>query len=142
MNYNWVKHERWWLRGSNFTIEVIHSDLGRDQRNSDDGGHRWCFYAFIYDDHPHYDNFTENDMSQEACRMLPMHSYPSYFERLESHRSGRLMVTKSVKVGCDYNHYGDEHYTYVDTEESAKLNGIFDDAQRLYDWLEACNGKP
>jgi hypothetical protein len=44
------------------------------------------------------------------------------------------MVT-SIQIGADYNHYGDERFTHMPTEETARE--VFHDAETLVAWAKA-----
>jgi hypothetical protein len=58
--------------------------------------------------------------------------YPSYFR---AHWDRDTEAFTSMQVGADYHHLHDDHFTHYATREDAYE--VFEDAQRLYDWLEA-----
>jgi hypothetical protein len=124
----WKKKEIWRKNGKNFCVEVIrHSvDLYEHERT---GPNRWCVYAYIYPEHWLFAEFSGNDMFQAASTILPLHGGPSLFRR---HVDEHGAVT-SVLVGADYNHLGDDEYTFCDDEEDAR--SVFNDADDLVEWL-------
>lgn len=132
---NWKAKEVWTLRrGDKFTIEVVHQYREPMPESlallgERDGGHRWNVYAYIYNKHPHFHQFDGVSMFQQAAADLHLHSGPSLFA-YHYYASGEIA---SVQVGCDYQHWNDEQYTFMADAESAA--SIFADARRLFDQL-------
>lgn len=117
----------WIMDGRGFCVQVSRHSVDFAEY---DGPHRWCIYAFIYPKHEHFTRFDgTEDMFQSACSALPLHAGPSF---LRKHQNSQGEVV-SYQVGCDYNHYGDDHYTHYATPEDAL--SIFQDACDLYAWL-------
>ena len=134
MNDEWKLRKIWKRRGKHFTIEISHHKV--EQRDEDDGGNRWCVYAYIYPEHPHFVSFNGNSMWQDAALASPLHGGPSY---LQWHRDNDGNFT-SIQVGADYNHLGDEHHSFNETAEDAR--SVFHDADELFDWLSSKKDKP
>lgn len=126
----WKKQEIWARRSKNFLVQVSHTVVPAEPM---EGPNRWCVYAYIYPDHPHFKNFSGSDMWQGAASIMPGHSYPSLL-RNHCDEAGKKL---SVQVGFDYNHLHDELFRLMETPEEA--NVVFSDAERLRDWLEKCD---
>jgi hypothetical protein len=126
---DWRKTELWRRRGTNFLIEVSHRS--EDVRSEDvrqeyeDGGNRWCLYVYVYPLHPHFKEMMKSGYDGDD---LPLHCGPSLFAK-----HSRDQEVTSIQVGCDYNHYGDAAYTYMDTAELAA--GVFFDAEKLFEHM-------
>lgn len=128
MNSDWKRKEIWARRGNGFCVEVSRHEVSPDQFQ-ERGVHRWCVYAYLYPPHPHFANFSGNDMWQDSADILPLHSGPSF---LRWHRDDDGKPT-SVQVGADYNHLHDADYTFYETADDAR--SVFNDADQLFDWL-------
>lgn len=124
----WAHKDEWKRCGKNSQVVVSRhsatSEFGL-------GPHRWCVYAYVYPKHPHFANFSGNNMWQDAASVMPLHAGPSY---LRWHRDDEGKAT-SVQVGCDYNHLHDHHYCDYATKDDAR--SVFVDADELFDWLES-----
>jgi len=125
---NWDYKEEWWQRGKNFLIAVKrHEEKPSSFSSDEEGPHRWCVYAYIYPDHPHFAAFGETDeMYQRAATMLPLHGHPSFFHRHVDDGGN----TTSFQVGADYHHLHDAHFTHMATKDEAAE--VFADAEELY----------
>jgi hypothetical protein len=123
----WDHKDAWRKRGQDFMVEVTRHNGTED---ISEGPHRWAVYAYIYPKHPHFAEFDGPHMWQLAATCLPLHGYPSYLE----YPMYEGKVT-SVKVGADYHHLHDYHFTHYATPNEARE--VFDDAQALFDWLQA-----
>lgn len=79
MHTKYEKKDEWWRRGKNILIQVKRSDV--TPYAVEDGGQRWCIYAFIYPGHPYFTEFAAEDgnMMQPAAAAMPCHSYASFF---------------------------------------------------------------
>lgn len=126
---DWTHKDIWKRPGRRFLIEISRHSVDVYEG---EGAHRWAVYAYIYPKHPHYANFSGDEMWQDAASAMPCHSYPSYFRR---HKIDGKVT--SIQVGWDYNHLHDDQYTHMATADDA--GSIFYDANRLFDWLEAIN---
>jgi hypothetical protein len=66
---DWKKKTLWVRRGTNFAVEVsLHTDSSLDPM---DGENRWCVYAYIYPEHPHFAAFSGDPCFRTlriACR--------------------------------------------------------------------------
>jgi len=132
----WRKSEQWRRQGEGFVVEVYHC-IEQGPESYDDGRHRWNVYAYIYTDHPHFKNFSGPAMWQDAATAMPLHAGPSFL-RWFYDDDGKKAV--SVKVGSDYHHLGDDHYSFIGTE--AEASSVFADAAELFDWLAARQEQP
>lgn len=125
MSVEWREVRRWLARGDNFTVEVAHENLAMSRKG---GMNRWNVYAYIYPSHPHFGNFSGDDWYQDAAMDMPLHGGPTFF------MWNRTSGSQTVQVGCDYCHLHDDSYERASTREEAY--GVFDDAERLFRWLE------
>lgn len=127
----WRQKELWHRRGEGFCVEVSrHTDAPLDDS---EGPNRWCVYAYIYPDHPHFEKFDGDKMWQYAATVLPLHGGPSM---LRWHFDANGNPT-SVQVGADYHHDGDGGYTFCDRAEDAY--SVFQNTNELVEWLETHN---
>lgn len=122
---DWKHKDEWKVSGENFTIVVSRHAGSAD---CGDGPNRWCVYAYIYPKHPYFSKFDGPFMYQDAANAMPLHGGPTFF-KYQMHGE----KISSVKVGCDYNHYQDTHFTHYATTEEAYQ--VFEDAEDLYNWL-------
>ena len=129
---DWKHSESWKRRGKDFLVEVNRHEVGP----SDDpceGPNRWAVYAYIYPEHPHFAKFNGPNIWEDAAQVMPLHrgasllEYPMY--------GGNVT---SVKVGADYHHLGDNHTNDASREDDLS---IFNDADRLFDWLQTKSGE-
>lgn len=131
---NYRKTEDWKRAGKGFLVTVHHHtapQLDEPACYDSEGPHRWCVYAYIYPQHPHFAAFDGTEtMFQDAASMLPLHSGPSY---LRVHYKYPDKAITSYQVGADYNHLYDSAYTRMANETEAFE--VFADADQLFDWL-------
>jgi hypothetical protein len=127
---DWIKKELWHKRHSLFTVEVSHWLVEKLEPFDDVGSHRWAVYCYIYPNHPMFNEFDGDSSSQDADKKLPLHGGSSFFVR---HCKTDGTVT-SIQVGGDYNHLGDDHYTFIETKEHAF--SVFHDADELFAFLK------
>lgn len=126
----------WHRRGKNFLVEVYHHTVPQSELDADmarwggEGPNRWAVYAYIYPGHPRFAQFNGPDLWQEATQGLALHGYCS----LLNYPMYEGKVT-SVKVGADYHHLHDDHFTHYATQEEA--TEVFSDASALFDILQA-----
>ena len=136
----WAKKTLWVRRGQHFTIEVSHHNLGYEDAHTRRGLHRWCVYAYIYPTHPHFANFSGDNMWQEAATDLPLHGGPTLLRwHYRKDENTPAAVATAVQVGADYNHLGDDDYTFISAKDDA--GAVFADAEDLFDWLSARKGE-
>lgn len=127
----WDKKDLWRLSGSHFLIEVSrHTVINTLSIDTHKGPHRWCVYAYIYPQHPHFKRITGDNIFQEATLELPLHWLPSL---LRYHYNSAGDIT-SVQIGADYDHIEDIEFTWMKDEIEA--NECFEDAEHLFEWLE------
>ena len=124
-----------WKRGSNGFLVVVnhHTSSINAELACGEGPHRWCVYAYIYQNHPHFEAFDGTEaMWQDAATILPMHGGPSL---LRVHTKYPDHAITSYQVGADYNHLHDDEYTHMANEIEAA--SVFRDADELFEWLSA-----
>ena len=127
---DWERKESWQKRGKNFCVEVHHHTIKHGAAfDTDAGEHRWCVYAFIYPQHPHFAKFGGDSMWQYAATDLPLHCGCSFLKR---HYAPQGKVT-SIQVGADYSHLYDAVYTHYADQDEAR--SVFSDAAALWAWL-------
>lgn len=123
----WRRKEEWKRAGIDFVVTVEHFHFGSESILRDDGGERWCVYAYIYPKHPRFKRFDGTGIYQDATNDLPLHSGCAY---LRQHRDNDGSVT-SFQVGADYNHLYDSRFTY-----EREFDGtVKADADQLFDFL-------
>jgi len=131
MNMEWKHKDLWISRHKDFVVEVsrhvvqIHEEL-------DLGPNRWCVYVYVYPTHPLSGSIDlSGGVWQDALANLPLHGGCSFF-RVHQQFKGEATC---VQIGCDYNHYRDDHYTHMATKEEA--SSVFQDAEELFVWMLA-----
>ena len=134
----WEPKRMWSRRGLDFMVQVYHHTQpvvdGSGCWDSE-GENRWAVYAFIYPKHPHFGNFSGPKMYQDAASSMPLHCGPSLLE----YPMYDSKVT-AVKVGADYHHLYDTHFSRYATP--AEASEVFRDAEQLFDWLaERASGR-
>jgi hypothetical protein len=123
---NWRHKDLWHRRGQNFLVEISRHTVSSEF--SDEGPNRWAVYAYIYPAHPHFPAFSGPAIFQDATGILRLHRGCSYLEY--PMYDGKVT---SVKVGSDYHHLRDDHFTYYDTPADAYQ--VFADADELFEQL-------
>lgn len=122
-------HRHLWIkRGITFAVEVSRYDTFPDP-----GPYKWAVYAYIYPRHPHFSQFEGDSIFQDAASVMPLHRYCSllWYYRVNSEE------VNSIKVGADYNHFGDD-FTFEETPPQK----VVDDANILYRWLKDIEDNP
>jgi hypothetical protein len=133
----WRHKDVWTKREKNFLVQISrHSNkqyalINGEFKYTDIDENKWCLYAFIYPHHPLFEKFDGRDFWQEACGFFEWHGGCSYLEYLRD-SEGKIV---SVQVGCDYNHYQDDHYLEMATKDEAR--SVFMDADRLVESLKS-----
>jgi hypothetical protein len=125
---DWDKKTLWRKRSTNFAVEV--SQHTARPLDPIDGENRWCVYAYIYPEHPHFAAFGNDSPFQDAADAMPLHGGCSYLHRHMKPDGNPA----SIQVGADYNHFRDGHYTHMSNKEEAA--SVFADADELFQWLE------
>lgn len=126
----WRESQNWKRFHKNFGVQIVHY-VEPGEVTYDDGRQRWNVYAYIYPDHPHFKNFSGPNMWQDAATAMPFHAGPSFLQWFYFADGSPA----SVKVGSDYHHLGDDHFSFIDSPSEA--HEVFRDAEMLYDWLLA-----
>lgn len=127
----WDHKDAWRRRGKDFMVEVTRYSVAppSEIEFALEGSHRWCLYAYVYPKHPYFAAFSGPNMWQDATARLHLHGgcslleYPMY--------EGKV---SAVKVGADYNHLHDDHFTRYSTR--AEAYSIFEDAEELFEQLQ------
>ena len=105
MSKEWNHKDLWISRHDKFAVEVSRH-IGQAHEELGLGPNRWCVYAYVYPEHPLFESIDLNGgMWQSALVDLPLHGGCSFFK---VHQEFGGKVT-SAQIGCDYNHYGDDH---------------------------------
>lgn len=136
-----VPRREWSSKCNTFNVQVVQHfrDVSATQEAfkaqgwaPDDGGWRWNVYAFIFPSHPAFAKFNPESDSfyQDVIAGMPFHSGASYIRRHFDHL-GRVTC---FQVGSDYNHLGDDRFTFMDSVFGAER--VFADAIDLIRYLE------
>jgi hypothetical protein len=138
---DWKKKEEWQMRGKDCLVTIVHIYEGTGFEKplfedwEGDSGHRWYVYAYIYDTHPSFSKYKDENLWKETTQNLPLHCGASYF-RSQYCGDGSVF---SIQVGADYNHFGDSFYTRLATKDEAA--DVFSDAEELLDKLNNMTGE-
>jgi hypothetical protein len=95
---------------------------------SDTGRFVWNVYCYIYPKHPLFDKLDKEDIF--GCPIDNFHGGCTY-SRWARKPDGEITCKQ---YGCDYNHYQDEHFTFIENPEYATT--VFADAEALFNELE------
>lgn len=137
---DWKHKDVWVKRGENFSVEVSRHEGYVDEMR-DMGPHRWCVYVYVYPTHPFFKRIADDLAAPVAegeyksfypnmAGYLPLHGGCTFFH---VHRNEKNEIT-SYQIGCDYNHYMDEHYTHLADMDDAF--SVFRDAEELKAYME------
>jgi hypothetical protein len=126
---DWSNRKSWYMRSLTHTVEVVMWTTGE---SSNRGPYRWNVYAYIFDNHPYYRQIDPvGSHLQAAVLAMPWHGLPSWFcAKMKLHNH-----LQHLEIGSDYNHSGDERFTYAGSANEAAE--VFRDARQLFDWLSA-----
>lgn len=113
-------------------------------RHRKSNGNGWCVYAYVRKGHRLFDALNVghfNYFDIDVISSMPLHGGCTFFEPvLHTTDSSDWMSVKfkqgdiyAFKIGCDYSHYGDDHYSELETKEDAW--SIFSDAVELFKHL-------
>lgn len=125
---DWLQSERWHIDGYSFRVEVWHWKSNIETNH-------WNVYAYLYEGHVLFDELSKTQ-EQYPYTELPLHCGCTFFAK---HWNSERTKIKSVQIGSDYAHYGDD-FTLVDTKERAWI--VFNDAEELAEYLIAITSKP
>ena len=125
---NFKENKQWFAAGDWFSVEVkVWKSMDK---------FIWNVYAHIFEKHPIFED-------NQAIYDLPFYgvSYDSESinQPLGGVRYDWQTVTKVKKVGCDYNHLGDNYLNRLDGSNGIPEN-IERDAKELFDFLENYQG--
>ena len=124
---NYKKIDVWKREGKDFLIEVKHSTT--TPYLDFEGRNKWFIYAYLYPKHNKFGEFVSEEIYQDATEYMPLHGGCTYCKK---HIDSFVNIT-SIQVGCDYQHYGDENYSFMSDEEEAQ--SVFYDANKLFEYL-------
>lgn len=122
-----VKKDEWFIKSYKcFNVSIVHWVNKYNPFNE----HNWCLYVTIFNEHPLYEKAQQNTKDYDLD--LGNEIYPNF-------HAGCTFYNKQidyVKIGCDYQHLGDEYFGRC----SELPNEILADAKELYDWFENYEG--
>lgn len=126
------RKEVWAKRGKDFLIEVVRWETVTEEQYKDmraeglafNGRFIWNIYCYLYPNHRMF-NLPKNETYGEC----PINSFHGGCTYVRWHRKADGEITAKA-YGCDYNHYQDEHFTYIEKPEDAYE--IFGDAKELF----------
>ncbi len=128
-----------YLLGKNHTIEIRRIDECKktiatlQELGLSSPKYKWFIYICLFKTHslfPFFENVTsENYFSADT--KVEMHGGVTFFQR----QYNDAAELTSVKIGCDYQHYGDDRFG--EEEDSAT---VYEDAKELHIFLnEKCS---
>lgn len=138
MNNQYTHKETWSRRGKDFLIEVvrwetmteeIYKKLQKDI-GLNNGRYVWNIYCYIYSKHKLFDAILGEEY--EDCP-VPFHGGCT----LSQWNRKQDGTVTSKQYGCDYNHYQDEHFTFIEKPEEAYE--VFNDAEEIFNELSERN---
>lgn len=122
-----INQECFLIQGKDFNVEIKHTyrNLGVSMYDLL-GEHTWCLYVIIGPKHRKSRRARANKRDYDTDlgdKIYPnWHCGCTYYSKQKTY----------VKIGCDYNHVGDEYFSHCD-----KLpQEILDDAEQLYKFFE------
>jgi hypothetical protein len=130
---NFTHKETWSRRGKDFLIEVVRWESMTEETYNrikneiglDNGRYVWNIYCYIYPKHRLFEGIS----GEGDCPVNVFHGGCT-FEKWNTKLNGEVT---SKQYGCDYNHYGDDGYTWMETPMQAIT--IFNDAQEIFEEL-------
>lgn len=133
LNSTWSRKDLWSRRGDGFCVEVSRHSVPLSNISPELGEHRWCVYAYLSPDHPHFAKFDgTGSFFQEACAELPLHGGPisnASYLRYHYDADGK---TTCIQVGADYGHLHDGRFSHLTPEQAS---AVLFDGDRLFRWL-------
>jgi len=132
MNFDELAYEWTPVQAKNYTITIRAWFTKGLQGITQDEWH-WNVYAHIFESHPLFQDVNK------AIQCLPFHGGVTYDQKITSEpaqgtRWDWQKVHTSLKIGCDYSHYGDEYFADCDPKEGVPLD-IQDDVKALNEVL-------
>jgi hypothetical protein len=132
---NYTHKETWSRKGKDFLVEVVRWERMTEEQCKkmretigDIGGRFiWNIYCYIYPNHRLFDAIKEESIFE--CPVNNLNSGCT-FARWHINQKGEVM---SKQYGCDYNHYDEEHFTYIEKPDDAYV--VFNDAEDLFNEL-------
>lgn len=126
---NFQKRESWLYRdkSNTFSVEILKWSYNTDYSFPE--SFTWNIYAYIYPKHALFTKI-EQDKALFCDTGLPFHGGITF--NVWSYDSNGIVFCK--KVGCDYNHCGDEKFINMVTEKDA--HEIFEDAEKIIKFLK------
>ena len=111
----------WLFRGLKANVSITHTNRF--------GEHCWCLYVLIFNTHPlfekAYKNKSDYDLDLGDELYGAFHGGCTYYNKQKDW----------VKIGCDYQHLGDERFL----EQEDLPQEIIADARDLYNFFNDCN---
>lgn len=137
-NPTWIHQDHWKMRADTFTVEVVRwSDGPIDPQNDfwkgRKGEHHWNVYAYVYPKHRIFPTLCDEAARSNVESCFPFHYGSTY---CKPNFNEKKEIT-SWKIGSDYDHLHDDHFSFQSTKEAAFVQ--FLDAENLFDWLENQN---
>lgn len=130
MIYNDFRHKDTWFKyGEGFCVEIVRNSY-KDYFDKTESN-IWTLYCYVYKSHPLFD--TLEDEGFDGGNIFDFHGGCTYSQWYRN-ADGEV---ETKKYGCDYNHYGDEHFNKYSTPD--RVLEIFADASRLIDQLSNKN---
>ena len=107
-----------------FCVEAYH--WKGETREFRDGGNRWNVYLYVYPKSKFFQDIDKDaSMYQDAILPIPLHGGCTHFSQ-HCNTKGDVL---SFRIGCDYAHLHDDHYSQMDYPDS-----ILADAKELVEW--------
>lgn len=124
-----VKKNEWFVQKKTFTIQINAWEISPDNWV-------WNVYANIFESHPLFSKVEE-------AIDLPFHGGCTLDELHTTEPASGIIfdwqkVRKTLKVGCDYNHYCDEYFNHYNPDDGIPIQ-IKKDVELLIAELEANN---
>lgn len=129
----WEKTEEWRKYGNSFLVTVYHFNM--TQRSAPELKNYWNVYVYIYPEHPLFKEIEgiKINSSWQCPFSEYFHGGCSFFRR---HYNDRGEIT-SFQFGSDYNHLGDDMFSYYKSEDDARE--VFLDAEKLFNYMNEKN---
>jgi len=95
-----------------YKIEVMKLHQGYEDRHRN-GPWRWCAYIHFKPEHFFFSKLSQVKNSYDGLiNIFPFHGGCTFFKIIES---------GDIKIGCDFQHYGDEDCGLSDYEDMPKV---------------------
>lgn len=126
-----IKKDEWFIRGTGFSVEISHVFRKGFPNEGIEDTHSWCLYAVISSHHTLFNSACRNEVDYDTD--LGNRLYNSF-------HGGCTYYNKQkdwVKIGCDYQHLGDERFM----QQKDLPSEIVADAKALFEYMEKANDK-